>query len=63
VDLGGGGVTKVFGFCNILIMSLLWKEVCTMVHIVPRIIMGGHGFHDIIIIMKYGRTLGGRETT
>jgi len=38
-------------------MGLLRKEVCMMVHIIPRIIKGGHGFPDVFIIMEYG----GRE--
>jgi len=46
----------------ILIMGLIEKKVHTMVHIISRIIRGGHRFHDVFIRMKYGRT-GGREST
>jgi len=53
---------ELFGFKNIMIMGLLWKEVHTMVHIMPRIIRGGRAYGDVLFRMKYGRT-GGRRTS
>ena len=50
-------MNEFFWLHNLLIMGLLRKEVCMMVHIIPRIIKGGHGFPDVFIIMEYG----GRE--
>jgi len=50
---------EVFGLHNILIMGLLRKVGNTMVHIIPRIIRGGHSFHDLFIVMKDGG--GGRK--
>ena len=53
---------EVFRLYIILVMGLLRKEVRMMVHIIPRIIEGGHGFHDVFIRMEDGGT-GERETT
>lgn len=43
---------EVFGFHNLFIMGLLWKEVHMTVHIIAMIIRGGHGFHDVFIKFK-----------
>jgi len=53
---------EFFGFHNILVMGMLQNKVHMMVHITPRLIRGGHSFHDVFIRMEYG-WMGGRNTT
>ena len=53
---------EVFGFHNVLVIGLLWKEICAMVHIIPGKVGVGHGFHDFFIRLEDGKT-GGRWDT
>ena len=53
---------EVFSFHNILVMGLLWEEVCAMVHIIPRKVRVGHGFHNVFIGLEDGKTEGRRVT-
>ena len=47
---------EFFRFHNVQVMGLLWKEVRTMVHIIPRKVRGGHFFYNFFMKMKYGGT-------
>jgi len=53
---------EVFSFHSILVMGLLWEEVCAMVHIIPWKVRVGHGFHNVFIGLEDGKT-GGRRIT
>jgi len=35
-----------------LMVLQIWKEVCILLHIIPRVIKGSHGFHDVRIRME-----------
>ena len=53
---------EVFGFHSVLVMGLLWEEICAMVHIIPGKVGVGHGFHDVFIRLEDGK-IGGRWDT
>lgn len=55
-------MNEVFRFHNIFFMGLLYEDVFSVVHIIPRVASGGHGFHDVFIRVEDGHT-GGRNTT
>lgn len=49
---------EVFVHHIILVIGLPWKEVHTMVHIIPKLIRGVHGLNEVFIIMEDGGTGG-----